>query len=297
MKQYDTQTLKKLHRFGVAMLSDFIRVCNQYHIDYFAVFGTALGAVRHKGYIPWDDDLDVGMLREDYEKFLSIFPNELGKHYRILNTSVDEEYTCTVTHFGRKGTTFVPEHAKRMKCEQNICFDIFIFDPISDDPKERKKQLFKGWFWSKLLFLRGTPYPIIPLKGILKYIAAAVCFIVHYGLVVFRVKSSFIDKKIQKNSQLFRGQKTKEIACFQDSNIAKSIMSCKEIFPTRKVPFESIEINLPNQYDAYLKRTYGDYMQLPSEENRKNHYPDQLDFGDQFDIMCRENDKNKQTES
>lgn len=168
MKQYDQQTLKKLHTFEVAMLQDFIQVCEKYNIPYFAVFGTLLGAVRHKGFIPWDDDLDVGMLRKDYERFLEVFPNELGKEYRILNTGVDEGYTCSVTHFGKKGTVFVPEHAKRMKCEQNICFDIFIFDSVADEEKARKKQLRKGWFWSKLLFLRGTPYPIIPLEGMQK---------------------------------------------------------------------------------------------------------------------------------
>ena len=290
MKQYDQQTLKKLHTFEVAMLQDFIRVCEKYDIPYFGIFGTLLGAVRHKGFIPWDDDLEVGMLRKDYERFLEVFPQELGKEYRILNTGVDEEYTCSVTHFGKRGTVFVPEHAKRMKCEQNICFDIFVFDPIADEEKARKKQLRKGWFWSKLLFLRGTPYPIIPLEGISKKIATAGCFLIHYGLRLFHIKAGYIYRKMEQNAQKYSGggQKTKQITCFQDSDIAKSIMSYEDIFPLRKVPFETISINIPRCAEQYLTQTYGDYMQLPPEDKRTNHFPDRLDFGNEYEKMCKE---------
>lgn len=280
MKEYDAQTLKKLQRFEVSMLSDFIRVCDQYNIDYFAVFGTALGAFRHKGFIPWDDDLDVGMLREDYDRFLKVFPKELGGEYRILDTGVDERYTCAVIHFNKKGTVFISENSKHMKCEQNIGFDIFVYDTVPEDPKLRTKQIRKGWILGKLLYLRGTPHPAIPLRGWKKAIAAAACFVLHYALVIFQIRPRLLYRKMNENAEKYAGSESSLVACFQDSAIGATVLSREDLFPLKAQQFEGIEIKMPNQIEKYLTNTYGDdYMQLPPVEQRKNHYPYQLDFG------------------
>jgi len=75
-EKYKPEVLKRLHNVQLQILSDFIRACEKYELSYFAVYGTAIGAVRHGGFIPWDDDIDVGMLRRDYDKFLQIFQKE-----------------------------------------------------------------------------------------------------------------------------------------------------------------------------------------------------------------------------
>ena len=94
------------------ILSDFIGVCQKYNLTYFVVYGTAIGAVRHSGFIPWDDDIDVGMLREDYNKFFEVFQDELGEKYNLLTPEIDGRYACTVTHIQRKGTKFVSRHPR-----------------------------------------------------------------------------------------------------------------------------------------------------------------------------------------
>ena len=83
-RSYDPFVLDKLHRVQVQILNDFIQVCEKYDLKYFVLYGTAIGTVRHNGFIPWDDDIDVGMLREDYNKFLEIFPKEMKEHYYLL---------------------------------------------------------------------------------------------------------------------------------------------------------------------------------------------------------------------
>ena len=72
-KPYNPEVLEKLNRVQISIISDFVKVCDKYDLKYFAVYGTALGAIRHKGFIPWDDDVDVAMLREDYDRFCSVF--------------------------------------------------------------------------------------------------------------------------------------------------------------------------------------------------------------------------------
>ena len=92
---YDDAVLEKLHRVQLEILSDFIGVCKKYNLTYFVVYGTAIGAVRHSGFIPWDDDIDVGMLREDYNKFFEVFQDELGEKYNLLTPEIDGRYACT----------------------------------------------------------------------------------------------------------------------------------------------------------------------------------------------------------
>ena len=122
---YPPEILDKLHKVQLEILEDFIRVCNKYGLRYFAIYGTAIGAVRHEGFIPWDDDIDVGMLRRDYDRFFEVFEKELGDKYNLLTPEIDPRYACTVTHIQRKGTRFVSEMSKDLKCEQCIFMDIF----------------------------------------------------------------------------------------------------------------------------------------------------------------------------
>ena len=84
-KSYEPVILEKLHQVQLQILADFIKVCDKYDLPYFVVYGTAIGAVRHHGFIPWDDDIDVAMLREDYDEFCKVFQKELGKEYNLLN--------------------------------------------------------------------------------------------------------------------------------------------------------------------------------------------------------------------
>ena len=105
-KPYDEEILERLHGVQLQILGDLDRVCRKYGIKYFALYGTAIGAVRHGGFIPWDDDIDVGMLREDYDKFIDIFNKELDGDYELITPYKDSDYTCTVTHLQKKGTKF-----------------------------------------------------------------------------------------------------------------------------------------------------------------------------------------------
>lgn len=115
-RMYDPETLKSVQKAEAGILKDFDRVCEKYGIHYFLDGGTLLGAVRHQGFIPWDDDLDVGMTRENYERFKQIMPQELGADYVLTTPATHEGYCSAVIKLMKKGTKFVPQFSVEMKC-------------------------------------------------------------------------------------------------------------------------------------------------------------------------------------
>ena len=274
-KGYIPEVLDKLHEVQLQILKDFINVCEKYNLTYFAVYGTAIGAVRHGGFIPWDDDIDVGMLREDYDRFFEVFEQELGDKYNLLTPEIDERYACTVTHLQRKGTRFVSEMSQDLKCEQCIFMDIFPFDYVAANRKQQLSQGRKANFWGKMLFLSGTAYPFIPFGGIKGEIAGLICKMIHFSLKILHITPVKIYRKYKHVATEYnvKSDRSEYVTSFEYAGCLKDMIKEKNLFPMKKVPFENLEINIPNNNHEFLKKIYGDYMQLPSEENRVNHMP------------------------
>lgn len=131
--QYSPETLKKVHETEVEVLREVIRVCEENDIPYFSVAGTTLGAVRHDGFIPWDDDIDIGMLRDDYERFLRIAPSKLKKGYTLQHFSVEKNAPAHFAKVRKDGTEFVEENMRHIKMHHGIFVDIFPHDFVPDD--------------------------------------------------------------------------------------------------------------------------------------------------------------------
>lgn len=280
-KEYEPSVLKRVQDTQLEILEDFIKVCEKYNLVYFMLGGTGIGVVRHQGFIPWDDDIDVAMPRGDYEKFMKVMDQEMGDRYKILTPLVDKNYACNVTHLQKKGTKFVPYVSRKMKCDLCIDIDIFPLDHMPDDPAKRRRQLKRTWILNKLIFLCGSPEPIIPLNGIKKQVARIICAFTHYILKIFHVSPRFLYKCLLREAKRYNNQKTKYINAFEVTMSDRAYISQKELFPMKKMPFEHLVVNMPNDYDTYLRRLFGNYMQLPPVEKRVNHCPYVLDFGDE----------------
>lgn len=280
-RSYEPEVLERLHGVQLEILNDFINVCEKYQLTYFAVYGTAIGAVRHQGFIPWDDDIDVGMLREDYNRFFEVFQKELGEKYALLTPEIDDRYACTVTHIQKKGTKFISEMSQDLKCEQCIFMDIFPFDYVADDEKSQMKQARQTSFWGKMLFLAGTAYPVIPLKGLAGALAGVACKILHAFLKLFKVSPKTLYRKYRKAATFYNQSGGEYVTSFEYGGCLKDKIREREIYPLKKVKFEHLEINLPANNDEFLRKVYGDYMQLPPEDQRVNHMPLVIDFGDE----------------
>lgn len=279
-KSYDPEILKKLQNTQLTILEDFIKVCSKYNLDYFMLGGSGIGAIRHHGFIPWDDDIDVAMTREHYDIFLRVMSEEIGDKYKLLTPLIDKRYACNVTKLQKRGTKFVPELSKNLKCDLCIDIDIFPMDNIPDDLKLRKAQLRNTWILSKLLYLRGTGSPIIPLTGMKKKIATILCHLIHMVLVLFRVSPRWIYKQLQKEQKKYNNIECQYKCPLEVTMAKRAYISQDEMYPLIKVPFENLEVNMPHEYDTYLRRLFGDYMTMPPVEKRVNHCPYILDFGE-----------------
>lgn len=276
---YDSETLRRLQLTELDILKDFASVCQKHGLPYFGVYGTVLGAVRHGGFIPWDDDIDVGMLRTDYERFLEIAEQELGDRYDILKVGSPEGYVMQLSKICKKNTTFIEATDTNRTYRSGIFMDVFPFDEIPRDPKLRKKQYRSTWIWGRACVLTQYGDPKLPeLSPVLRKVAAAGCKVVHRLFKLFHFTLEKADRHYRKAAMRYLGTGTGCYTEFTYFDPDRSIIYESEITPLQDVAFEDTRINVPNDCSAYLTREYGDYMKLPAPEEQHNHYPAVLDF-------------------
>jgi lipopolysaccharide cholinephosphotransferase len=281
MKEYDDATLKKVQQAELGILKDFVKLCDENDITYFGIAGTGIGALRHKGFIPWDDDIDVAMPREDHERFVKIAKEKYSDKYYVLNGVEDENYPLLTTRWILKGTTFIEEPLKNINCNFGIFLDIYPLDKIPDDEKLFKKQARKAFFFSKLLVLRSIPFPVLAFSGVKAKLVHAICAVVHFFLALFHVSKKWLHKKCLAVSTMYNSlPESKRIDFLCDTTAYMNIHYTDGMYPLIELDFEDIKLKFPGNIRDNLTSAYGDYMKLPPVEKRKNHYPYKLDFGD-----------------
>lgn len=281
MKEYDADTLKKVQKLNLMIYKDFAEVCAKHDIEYFAISGTAIGALRHKGFIPWDDDIDIALLREDYEKFVSVFNEELSDKYYLMGPEFEHGYYNLKPHMVLKDTVFVTNEAWSASYRPGFFLDLFIYDNIPVDGKELKsywrscKLYTVFWFayhvkfW-KLLDTQKT------IGGKAKYLLSTVI-----GAVLRCIpgEEQRLWNGYYKLTQKYRG-KTKRHSALSDYGMTYMYVDDDEMYPLKDMPFEDTTIPMVRENILQVSRHMGkDFMQLPPEDKRTNHYPKELDFG------------------
>ncbi len=281
-REYEPDVLKKLQETELDMLKDFAELCEKHNIDYFGCGGTCIGAVRHGGFIPWDDDIDIAFTRAEFDKFIQIAKKEFAGKYNILNTETDPRYPLMTTRLIKVGTKFQEECFKNSKCEFGIFLDLYCFENIPDDERLMKKQAFWAWFWGKLLVMSAVSHPTVYETGIKKAIISVIAFIGYYCLKLVPNAKKLFYKKAKKAATKYNNQETERIAWLFDPQRYTSMILKKDVLPTKKMPYSGLEIRFPGKIESYLGKRYGpDYMTPPPEDKRHNHPPYILSFGDE----------------
>ncbi len=282
-QDYDPEVLKKIQAILLMMLKDFNNLCDKYGIDYFALYGTAIGAIRHKGIIPWDDDIDIGMTRDNYEKFTASVKTEYGDKYQIICTENFPSYPLMTTRMSLKGTVFKDFLMRDKSVNMGIFLDLYCLYNLHDDEKMAKRQCRKAWFWGKLMTLRMVPRPMLHCSGIKAKMLAVACYFGSWFLRIFTTQS-FLYKQVLKYAHEADGGETKRLAYFFGMNPYASTFVREDVCHTHKVPFGNTDVRLLKNTGEHLSACFGNYMEIPPPEKRHNHPPKALDFGPYGDI-------------
>ena len=289
MREYDQPTLQRVQQLELMILKDFMDLCDRHGLTYFGLAGTGIGAVRHQGFIPWDDDIDVGLPRADYEQFVRYAQEELSDKYILLNARIDPNFPLMTTHLILKGTKFRMESFKDVPCPFGIFLDIFPFDQVSDDERAFRAQGEKAWFYNKLMILRALPFPMLPVQGWKAKVIYAATGLIHAVLAVLHISKPWLAQKCLDACTQYNGDPpTARLNFICDTTTDMNLWDREALFPLVKLPFEGMLLPFGNDLHSSLTRMYGDYMQLPPVEKRKNHFPYELDFGPYADIPLEE---------
>lgn len=253
-------TPDEIKRVEFEILCRFSKYCDENNLRYYLCGGTLLGAIRHKGFIPWDDDIDILMPREDYEEFL-----KMNQESKIFSIGTIRDNSCNLPFtkiFDTK--TFVDQKYSQCLNMNHLWIDVFPMDGLPNSKFERKLVYKKARFFRKMLGVSESKLGT----------GTSVCKKIFKSLIYFPsrwIGASRWAKWLDAYAQKYSFTDSTYIGGLVWGYGPQEAMLKKDYLPYVEVEFEGKFFHAPKCYDTYLKNLYGDYMELPPEEKRLNH--------------------------
>lgn len=263
----ENEVLEKLRCTQIEILDEIDKICKENDIKYFLMFGSLLGAIRHNGFIPWDDDIDIGMIRDDYEKFIKIAPKVLKSNFILDHISTNSKYYLPFIKIRNKNTCFDEPSTVYYKGSKGIWVDIFPYDNICS---EQKNYMF---------ILKNKVLNLLYACLVNKSLKCS-----HYSFKVNIISKLLPYRLIHKMIYNLSSNKNEysylvyyQIAGYKVIPIFKKT----DIFPLKEHIFQNKKYYIPNNSDLILKKLFGkNYMDLPPVEMRITHKPLRIVFDD-----------------
>ena len=258
--QYTNEVIRQMQLVELEMLKEVDRICRYNNISYEVDGGTLLGAVRNGGFIPWDDDVDVRMLREDYDRFCEICNTQLNtKKYFLQTYKTDSGYRWGYARVLKRGTFFDREHQEMLTMKRGIFIDIFPCDGMPEKGLSKKIFNLRCFLARKILYsVVGARYEENIWKRVLyKLLSVVPAYVAH--------------REFERLTDLYRGKETKLVRTLGWNGPEENI-GFKRQWMTESMDmiFEDMKVRVPVDYDGHLTHMFGkDYMTPPPPERRK----------------------------
>ncbi len=263
-----SEQLRKLQLIELDILKEVLKVCEENNFDCIAIDGTLLGAVRHKGFIPWDDDIDVGVLRKDYDKLIEILKEKLPAHLKVATDRERYAYFMQI----EDTRTRVKLNFAKNELARPAWIDIVPLDGMPDNKVIFVLHKFKLLF-NRMLVQFSVIEDMVHMSRPNRPLHEKV--LIKIGLLFKTQKYISNIKYKDKVNNLLRKypvDKTGWIVDFWSAYKFKELFKKEDYFPLVKMQFEDIKISVPQNYEKVLKQLYGDYKQLPPEDMRGNQH-------------------------
>ncbi len=258
----EKDTLQKLWEHEIIILDEFVRICKKHNLEYYLMWGTLIGAVRHGGFIPWDDDIDVCMPRADYKKLMKIMPSELDSRFFFQTSKTDKYHPASFSKIRMNNTAFYAKGDNNFKRHRGIFIDI-----IPMDNRKRKASLF---YKIKQRIANTIKAHVANKRQGNSTKSTWYLNVFPYGwLTCWRDK-------------LYEGKGE----CYQSWGY---VFDVNDFSPAAEMEFAGKKYAVPRNYDKVLTTVYGNYMELPPEDKRIAHLPEFISFDLERDKGEREN--------
>lgn len=258
----DGSQLREVQKKELEILLEVDRLCKRHKITYYLIGGSALGAMRHRGFIPWDDDIDIAMARPDYRRFLKVCSAELPDGYFLQTYRTQPNFPYTFAKVNLNNTTFIENRLHKLNIHHGIFIDVFPLDGVSRHPAIAEAQVRLAKFLRWAIIIRRLPFRLSTTLTFWR------CFILDQLISRVSVERS------TKLGNLIGGQRE---------------IFDREVFGTpRMAEFEGHQFPVPSQCERYLALTYGNYMDLPPVDKRYGHDPLIVDVSKSYVEYWRE---------
>lgn len=254
-------SLEEKKEIMLEVLSDIDVFCRDNNIQYCLIGGSLLGAIRHEGYIPWDDDIDIGMMRDDYEYFMSHYRSASGKT-QALDFRNCKHYIWPAAKVIHTDTVLYENNYK--KVDIGVHVDLFSFDDVPGSIEDVKKYCRRIYRYRNILTIKHLL--LSSERSVLKN-ALIIC-----GKVFYIVPDKWLLGRIHKLSCKYKGIQSDYVCNFAGAWKEKEIHRRSILVGKTMHKFENGEFPIPIGYDEYLKSLYGDYMKLPPKDKQKAHH-------------------------
>lgn len=272
-KKYSDEEIKHLQEVELMILKDVVKILDKHNLKYYMYAGSLLGTIRHKGFIPWDDDVDIILFREDFDKALEILNNELPEKYNLVQMNYIDDCFGYFAKVSLNGTTFSRWYTSYVDYELGINIDLFSLDNIPNNDILGKLHHYAYIFCYQFVInscIKMDMYTKFRTK-----LHHAVYDILNFIPISRKTWKRLFTKEIT----FFNYKKTERVTdCFSPSGYIA--FQRDDFEPAVKAKFENFEVRIPKNYDKILTQIYGDYMRIPPKEKRYNAAPDTLDFGE-----------------